>query len=266
MVPPRGLRPRRVARSGAWPPRRDLRRLAASGLGLWPAVARGCLGVWPAVARGPRSRRAASSLGQRGLRLARPGGLVADAIFAAGAANGLSARACSDLWPQSADRRDSAALGAASAASAASTMSGVVCSGARPSTSAPKPAVDPGLSVPSLRLLWPLRGLTSSATCIRRGLVVGAVLMGDEAPRSICCRCGLCSAWRPRPPAANAAWWPARSQGSAQSLRLAQPRRPPRCGLCYLRPALHLAGTASSQHSLCGHWPSGQPSAPAAFR
>jgi hypothetical protein len=79
--------------------------------GLWLREAFS-LGVWPAVARGLRSRRAASGLGQRGLRPARPGGLVADAISAAGAsASGLGAKACSGLWPSRADRRDSAALG-----------------------------------------------------------------------------------------------------------------------------------------------------------
>jgi hypothetical protein len=134
---------------GLW---RGLRWRAASGLGGWPAVARGL-----------QSRRAAPGLGHRGLRPAgRPGGL------AAGAASGLGAKACSGLWPQHVDRHDSAALATASAASVAFTASGVACGGARPPTLVPKPAVAPGLSVPPLRPLRPLRGLTASAACSRR--------------------------------------------------------------------------------------------------
>ena len=123
-------------------------------------------------------------------------------------------------------------------------------------------AVAPGLSVPPLRPLRPLRGLTASATCIWRGLVAGAVSAASAtsaastvaAASSRLGICDPCVAWRPRPPATNAAHaatsaWPGTSatcSGRRFAAGAVSMAGATTCGIC-------------GRYGLCAAWwPGGQ--------
>ena len=125
-----------------------------------------------------------------------------------------------------------------------------------------KPAVAPDLSVPPLRPLRPLRGLTASATCIWRGLVAGAVSAAGatSAASTVAAAstrlgvCDPCAAWRPRPPATNAAHtatsaWPGTSatcSGRRFAAGAVSMAGAATCGICCL-------------YGLCAAWwPGGQ--------